>query len=413
VYNNNRKYAYCAFPIIFVCQCRRLRILKVSQYCAKNMKFRKFGKLDWQASVLGFGCMRFPVVNNSDAVDEKESIRMIRYAIDNGVNYLDSAYGYHEGKSEVVLGKALKAGYRQKVKLTTKIPVWAVNTESDFDKVLDEQLKRLNVDYIDFYLFHSLNIDYWKKIQKFNLIEKAQSAIKEGKIRNIGFSSHDSYKNIKTIIDSFDQWVLCQFQYNYLDSNSESVKYAASKGLAVVVMEPLLGGKLSNPPQIIKDIFDNSGYRKERSPSDWALQWVWNQQEISVVLSGMSAMQQVQENIKSANISSPGLLNRKELKVLERARAQYEKLIPIKCTGCNYCKPCPQKINIPWVFELYNKGFIHQHFESYSRAYSMLGEAKADACIQCAKCEKKCPQGLPISKFMSKVSGVFKTCAVK
>ncbi len=375
------------------------------------MKYRKFGKLDWKVSALGFGCMRLPTIKvepSGERVDEDEAIRMIRSAIDQGVNYIDTAYPYHEGTSEVVLGKALKDGYGRRVRVATKSPMWLIKKAEDFDTYLDEQLKRLQTDHVDFYLFHGLNGKRWRDVVlKFDLLKSAEAAIKDGRIRHLGFSFHDDFDAFKEIVDGYDSWSFCQIQYNYMDvenqAGTKGLKYAASKGLAVVVMEPLLGGRLSNPPKPVKKLLEQGG--KGRSPSDLALQWIWSQPEVSVILSGMTTMGQVEGNIRSADMSGIGSIGKDDLELIDRVRAKYREKIPISCTHCGYCMPCPNGVDIPSNFELYNNGFIHDDMKTSRTTYSRFFEEKerAGACKQCKECEEKCPQKLPISELMTKV----------
>ncbi len=375
------------------------------------MQYRKFGRLDWKVSALGFGCMRFPTKDGdpqSKKIDEKESIRMLRHAIDSGVNYIDTAYPYHDGASEVVVGKALKDGYREKVKVATKSPVWQVEKAKDFDKYLDEQLKRLDLEYVDFYLFHGLGRKRWDDtVLKLSLLDRADAAMADGRVRHIGFSFHDSYDAFKTIVDGYDRWEFCQIQYNYMDianqAGTKGLKYAASKGLGVVVMEPLLGGRLANPPKAILSIINESG--RKRSPVDLALQWIWDQREVSVVLSGMSTMNQVTGNLASSVKSKIGSMTSKDKALVKRVREKYRSMIPIPCTGCGYCAPCPSGVDIPGVFELYNNGFIHEDMKTSHTSYTRwFPEAeRADKCIQCKTCEEKCPQKIKISEQMPKV----------
>lgn len=375
------------------------------------MKYRKFGSLDWNVSALGFGCMRLPTadgVPGSGNIDEAEAIRMIRHAIDQGVNYVDTAYPYHGMNSEIVVGKALRDGYRDKVKLATKCPVWLINSPDDFDKYLDEQLSKLQTDHIDFYLLHALGRDRWNNmVLKYDLLNKAEAAKKAGKIRHLGFSFHDEPGAFKEIVDGYDKWEFCQIQYNFMDTENQAgiagLKYAASKGLAVVIMEPLLGGKLANPPKSILELY--SSFAKKRSAADWALQWIWNQPEVSVVLSGMSSMDQVRENLRSADDSGINTLCPEEVGLIESVRKKYKERLAIPCTGCNYCMPCPNGVDIPSNFELYNNGFVHENMEASRFTYSKFfkAEEKADVCIQCRICETKCPQKISISEWLPKV----------
>ena len=264
------------------------------------MQFRNFGKLDWKVSALGFGCMRFPTTDGerlSPNIIEDEAVRMIHHAIDNGVNYLDTAYPYHGGQSEIVVGKALQGGYREKVKLATKLPVWMVESPADFDRFLDEQLQKLQTDHIDFYLLHALSKGRWQDIVlKHNLLDKAAEALADGRIRHLGFSFHDDYAGFEEIVNGSELWSFCQIQYNYMDTENQAgtrgLKLAASKGLAVVIMEPLLGGRLADPPKDIREAMER--FPVQRTPAEWALQWLWDQPEVSVVLSGMSTMAQVE-----------------------------------------------------------------------------------------------------------------------
>jgi hypothetical protein len=375
------------------------------------MQYRKFGKLDWQVSALGFGCMRLPTIEGDSAnVDEAEATRMIRYAIDNGVNYCDTAYPYHGGNSERVLGRALQAGYREKVKVATKMPCWKVETSEDFAPILDEQLEKLQTDHIDFYLLHGLNAGRWPKMRDLGVIEWAEGAIADGRIRHLGFSFHDVYDVFKEIVDAYS-WTFCQIQYNYMDVDYQAgvkgLQYAASKGLAVVIMEPLLGGALVDPPPQIQAMWDSAA--KERSAADWALQWLWNQPEVSVVLSGMSAMQQVEENVASADISGVGSLTEDELALVEGVRVKFDEICPIPCTQCEYCMPCPNGVNIPRNFKTYNGGLIYDKLDHARGIYRWLSKdmnAGADKCIQCRECEDKCPQSIPISEWMPVVHEV-------
>lgn len=377
------------------------------------MKFRKFGQTGLSVSALGFGAMRLPTSktegdNLRDNVIVSEAIKMIRHSIDQGVNYIDTAYVYHGGNSELITGEALKDGYREKVILATKLPVWLIKKSEDFDRLLDEQLKKLQTDCIDCYLLHSLSRDSWKNtVKKHNLLERMEAAKKAGKIKHIGFSFHDDYDAFVEIVDGYDKWEFCQIQYNYMDTENQAgvkgLKYAASKGLAVIIMEPLLGGRLANPPKDVLDIFKANG--KDRSAADWALQWLWNQPEVSVVLSGMSNIQQVEENLASANNSGIGLFSQKDLEIIKLVQDKFLGRATIPCTKCGYCIPCPNKVDIPGNFELYNGNVIYDDLATSRFSYKHFfdAETKANKCIQCKICEEKCPQQIPISEWLSKV----------
>ena len=379
------------------------------------MQYRKFGKLDWKVSALGFGAMRLPVLGDDKSlphlfnanVDESETTLMIRYAVDNGVNYLDTAYPYHAGKSEVVVGKALKDGYREKIRLATKIPTWEVNKYDDFDRFLNEQLERLQTDHLDFYLLHALNKDRWPVVRDLGVLKWAEEKIASGQFSHLGFSFHDDLKTFKEIVDEYDNWALCQIQYNLMDTEfqagTEGLRYAAQKGLAVVIMEPLRGGQLTKePPKSVKEIWESAPVK--RSPADWALQWTWNQPEVSVVLSGMTAMQHVIENVESANHSGINTLTEKELSTIEKVSEEYRKLCPIPCTRCGYCIPCPNDVDIPNVFTQYNDASMYDDPATSRFRYGMImpEEKRADNCVECLECEEKCPQEIPITEWLKK-----------
>jgi predicted aldo/keto reductase-like oxidoreductase len=374
------------------------------------MKYRRFGTLDWDVSVLGFGCMRLPTKDGrgySEQVEERESIALIRRAIDRGVNYVDTAYPYHGGQSEIVLGKALQDGYRSKVRLATKSPVWLIQKPEDFDLYLREQLDRLQAEHIDFYLLHSLNSPRWPSILKFDVLRRAEAAVRDGRIGHIGFSFHDDFELFKKIVDAYPGWEFCQIQYNYMDIENQAgtagLRYAAAKGLAVVVMEPLLGGRLANPPAAVARFLGDGPAR--RSPVDLALQWLWNQPEVATVLSGMGAMSQVEDNLRSAERAAVGSLTAEESALIERLRRAYLDRAAIPCTKCDYCMPCPNGVNIPRNFELYNDAIIHDDPTAPRFTYGRFLEEKerASACIQCRECEGKCPQSIEISDWMPKV----------
>ena len=373
------------------------------------MQYRRFGKLDWKVSALGFGAMRLPFIGSHDNIDEPEATRMVRWAIDHGVNYLDTAYPYHGGNSESFVGRVLQDGYREKVHLATKLRADFVTTADDFDRIFNEQMEKLQTEYVDFYLLHGLNLGRWHMLRDLGIMKWAEGIIADGRIKHIGFSFHDSFEALKEIIDAYDNWTLCQVQYNYMDENEQGgvrgVKYAASKGLAVVVMEPIRGGRLANPPGPVQELWDQAP--KERSAADWALQWVWNQPEVSLALSGMSTMQQVQENVASADASGPNTLTEEELALIAKVREKYDELCPIPCTQCRYCMPCPNGVNIPRNFAMFNEGRMYNQLEDARRGYERLAEeSRASACIQCRECEEKCPQQILISEWMTNVHQV-------
>ncbi len=375
------------------------------------MQYRSFGKLDWQPSALGFGCMRLPVIGgDSTHIDQDQVTEMVRSAVDAGVNYFDTAYVYHGGNSEVALGIALQGGYREKVRIASKLPVFKVEKTADFDRMLDEELTRLQTNVIDFYLLHSLDAGKWQKLLDLKLIEEAEKALADGRIRHLGFSFHDSLPVFKQIVDGYDAWTFCQIQYNFMDVDFQAgragLHYAADKGLAVVIMEPLRGGKLAGEILAAKALWDRAAVK--RTPVDWALQWLWSQPEVSLVLSGMSNLQQVKENIVSAANSRVGLLTEEENRLVESVRGALLGLSPIDCTRCEYCLPCPHGVNIPRVFDYYNRAAIYNDLEGTRSGYRMMVDdaQKASNCIQCEECLPKCPQYLPISDWMPVIDGV-------
>jgi hypothetical protein len=375
------------------------------------MQYRKFGKVDWEVSALGFGCMRLPTIDGKAGnIDQEKTTEMIRHAVEAGVNYFDTAYVYHDQKSEIALGKALEGGYRERVRIATKSPIWLIKETTDFDRLLDEQLKRLQAQSIDFYLLHSLNGDSWAKTQRLDLLHRAEAAKADGRIRYLGFSFHDSLETFKQIVDDYQAWDFCQIQYNYMDitfqAGTEGLHYAAARGLAVVIMEPLLGGKLALDLPATRVVWDSAA--QKRKPAEWALQWLWNQPEVSVVLSGMSTLEQVEENIGSASASGPGVLSSTEVELVSKARDVMNSLSPIPCTRCEYCLPCPNGVNIPRNFDVYNQVAMFDALDDCRIEYKrwIPDDQKAAACIQCDECLSKCPQQIPISTWLPVVEEV-------
>lgn len=369
------------------------------------MQYRDFGKTGIKVSALGFGAMRLPTTDPQDRskIDETEATRMVRYAIDHGVNYVDTAYPYHNGESERFVGRVLQGGYREKVNLATKLPMWAIEKEEDAERILNEQLEKLQTDHIDFYLFHGLRKPRWETVQSLKLLDWAETALADGRIHHLGFSFHDDTETLKTIIDAYSGWSFCQVQYNYMDidnqAGTEGVQYAASKGLGVIVMEPLLGGRLVNPPQPVQDVWDSAPV--VRTPVEWALRWLWDQPEISLVLSGMSTMEHVVENVANAARSDIGVMTEEEQALIVQVRQTYQELCPIPCTQCEYCLPCAVELNIPRLFDTLNRGVMYGTLdEARGRYERMSEEQRASACIACRECEEKCPQSIPISEWM-------------
>lgn len=370
------------------------------------MHYRKF--TDTELFPLGFGCMRFPTTDgnpNSKEIDEEKAIEMLHYAIDHGVNYLDTAYPYHNYHSEVLVGKALKGGYREKTNIATKCPVWEVKSEEDFDRILSDQLNKLGTDTIDFYLLHALDKNRWKDIVlKFDLLSKMDQAKADGKIRHIGFSFHDDLDTFKKIVDGNPSWEFCQIQLNYINTDYqaglEGLEYAHQKGLSVIIMEPLLGGKLAAPPLQVQKLLPET-----KKPVEWALDFLWNRPEVGVILSGMGTMEQVCQNITYAKESAVGMLSPQDLDMLANAKKTFDTMALVPCTKCAYCMPCPFGLDIPKIYEAYNRT-ASLGLEKAKEFYATL-EVKADACKKCKKCEKECPQNIESHTLMPEIASVF------
>ncbi len=372
------------------------------------MQYRELGRHKDKISILGFGAMRMPLTDEDPGnIDEAKAIKLIRYAIDNGINYVDTAYNYHKGKSEIVVGKALKDGYREKTKIATKMPVWLTNEYEDFDKYLNEQLQKLDVAYIDFYLIHNLNKKYWNKLTKIDIFKFLDTAISDGRIKNVGFSFHDEVDLFKEIVDAYP-WDFCQIQYNYMNENyqagTEGLEYAASKNIPVIVMEPLLGGKLAKEPPIeIKLLWEKANIK--RTPVEWGLTWIYNHPEVALILSGMNTHEQLDQNIRIAKAVAPDALTTEELELVKDVGKKYVERTRVNCTGCEYCMPCPNKVVIPYNFELYNDYATYDDVEASAKTYEKLKSTNQSAasCVECGKCETACPQHLPIIRILKDV----------
>jgi predicted aldo/keto reductase-like oxidoreductase len=380
------------------------------------MLYRKLGKSGREVSILGFGCMRLPIKNGSQSaadildpakgIDEEKAIQLIHYAMDQGVNYFDTAYPYHNGKSEPLLGKALQ-GHRKKIMIATKLPAWLVKGEDDFDKFLHEQLQRLNTSYLDFYLLHGLGRQTWSRMKELGALRFLDRILSDGRARYVGFSFHDDIRIFKEIVDGYD-WALGQIQYNYLDrdyqAGREGLEYASSRGMGVVIMEPLRGGGLADKiPGELQALWESAP--EKRSPAEWALRWVWTHPEVSTVLSGMNAMAQLKENIKVASEAKPNSLSAQELALIDRVTDTYKKMLKIDCTACAYCMPCPQGVNIPQNFRLYNELAMFQDPEITFARYNrfLTPEQRAGNCAECGECEERCPQHIKIMDELKKV----------
>ena len=379
------------------------------------MQYRTFGKDKRKVSILGFGCMRLPTDTGrmDGVVNEKEATRIVRYGIDHGINYVDAAKVYHRGKCEAIVGRILQDGYREKVSIATKLPTWEVTAIKDANRIFDEQRRDLKTEKIDVYLIHNLQRSYRDIFFKKHLADWAWKKKEKGEIDYVGFSFHDDYAFFQEIVDSFDRWDFCQLQYNYVgettQAGTQGIKYAAKKGLSMVIMEPLFGGALAKPAGKMGQLFE--GERKKFNPVDLALRWLWNRSDIAVVLSGMSSFEQVKQNVEIAEKGIAGNMKADELQFIEKLQKAYDESQPIKCTKCAYCtKDCPAGVDIPQNFEYYNNHVATGDIDGkksgdpplFKTLYSLMKpEQKADRCTECGNCETVCPQQLPIRKHLA------------
>lgn len=377
------------------------------------MQYRINTKNGDHLSILGFGCMRFP--KKGGGIDEPRAINMIRAAIDQGVNYFDTAYIYHNGKSEALLGAALRDGYRDKVKIATKLPPFMVYKLDHAEKIFANQLDRLQTGKIDYYLLHMLtDKPMFERMASLGVLEWMEELKANGQIGNIGFSFHGGKGDFEAIVKAYP-WDFCQIQYNYLDENRQATKsgllLAHSLGIPVIVMEPLRGGKLAmNLPREALDIFES--HDSSRSPADWALRWVWNHGEVNLLLSGMSTEEQVEENIKIAGSMKPNSLSREDLEVFDQVKAFLTERTKIPCTTCNYCMPCPFGVDIPGCFSAYNDKYLLGGRNARLRYMQNLGAmsqrpANASVCTECGKCVPLCPQHIQIPDQLKIVAKEF------
>ena len=369
------------------------------------MKMRKFGKLGIMSSAFGLGCMRFTskVVDGETIVDEEKAIDIIRTEIDGGVTYMDTAYVYLGGKSEVVLGKALQDGYRDKVTIATKIPVDRVKEPADIDRILNEELTRLQTDHIDFWLMHGINKEKWEYAKTVGLPERFVELQKEGKIRYKCFSFHGPYDEFEYIIKDFD-WDMCQIQYNFMDINNQAgtkgLELAGSLGIPVVIMEGLLGGRLAKAPDNVQAVYD--AFPVKRSPVEWAFRWLCNHPEVGTVLSGCTEVEQVTDNLRIFDTVEPGIMDDAELKLMDDIRAAYQSRTRVGCTGCRYCMPCPGGLDIPGIFAAWNESTLYNTNpkENWGLQRILRENMGPENCLQCGACEAACPQSLPIIELM-------------
>ncbi|MFZ5571042.1 MAG: aldo/keto reductase [Thermodesulfobacteriota bacterium] len=389
------------------------------------MLYRDVPKTGDRLSILGFGCMRLPQTKGKAGdgkIDQKRALRQLHQAVDQGVNYLDTAMPYHMGDSEPFLGNALADGLRAKVRIATKLPPWSVKKAEDLDRILNAQLDRLRTDHIDYYLLHALEKKNWNKLLQMDVLTFLDRARQDGRILHAGFSFHGAPDTFTEIVDAYD-WQLCQIQYNFLDRFSQAGKagleYAAGKQLGIVIMEPLRGGNLAGRvPREVAAVWNEAPVK--RTPAEWAFRWLWNHPEITMVLSGMNEEQHIAENIRIAAEGRPHSLSDQELSLVDRVEETYRRLMKAGCTGCRYCMPCPAGVDIPGCFEIYNSFHMFDDQKTarlfyLSRLSGAFGTnpAHASLCEKCGQCEKACPQGLPIQSLLEDVARTFEGSGMK
>ena len=375
------------------------------------MEIKKNFKLDVKPSLLGFGCMRFPTIKDEDGnskIDYKLTEEMIDYAIKSGVNYIDTAYPYHNGESEVVVGKIMKNYPRDSFYLATKLPMWKVESKEQVREIFEEQLQKLQMDYVDFYLLHALNANSYKKVLDFDVLNECLKLKAEGKIKYLGFSFHDDYKVFEEIINYYD-WDFCQIQLNYMDTDTQAglkgLRLAGEKNIPVVIMEPVKGGSLANVSEDVKDVFEE--FDNSLSVASWALRYVASFDEVMTVLSGMSNFEQVKDNIKT--FTDFKALNEEELSIVQKAKDLIISKTKSACTGCRYCMPCPKGVNIPLAFRTWNSWSMYNKNPWTVSQYknNIREEGSPLNCIDCGKCENLCPQKISIREDLKKVAKDF------
>jgi hypothetical protein len=379
------------------------------------MRYRAFGRTGLDVSVLGFGCMRLPTLGAPDRIDEAAATRLLRDAIERGVNYIDTAWFYHAtsfgqaGQSEPLVGKALSGGWRDRVRLATKLPQQIIRGREEMEGILTRQLERLQTSHVDFYLVHGLNGGSWDRMRDLGVREFLDGERRRGRILFAGFSYHGGKEDFPRIIDDYDGWAFGQIQFNYADADYQAgrsgLRYAADKGLGVVVMEPLKGGRLARGlPPGMQAVFD--GRPEGWSPAEWALRYVWNEPGVSLLLSGMNDPAQLEENLRVAESADPGALDPEQLAVYEAARAAMRARMKADCTACRYCMPCPQGVEIPELLAALNAASIWDTKDPWLTGYARV-KGRPEACIECGQCEDICPQKLPIRRLLKDTAAVF------
>jgi predicted aldo/keto reductase-like oxidoreductase len=370
------------------------------------MKYRRFGSADWEVSAFSLGSMRLPAAEPGASAGEDDlAVGMIRYAVDAGVNYLDLGYPYDLARQERIcrlISRALQDGYRKKVKLTATLPISALTSSSDCDRYLNGQLRWLETDKVEFLLLATLNRENWPKVQELGVLSWAERSMSDGPVGRLGFSFHDHYQPLRTVIAAYDHWALCQFQFSYMDVDHDpgvsGIKYAADKGLAVVVTEPLRGGRLAaEPPESVAKVW--AGALQQRTLAEWGLRFVWNLPEIATVVGDVGALRDAAEYIAVADNAEPDGLSVQELVLLSNIREAYQKLNPIRCTSCRACMPCPEGIDVPRIFEIYNDAIKYRDIET-GRCIYRDEQHWAANCTQCGACVAACAKSLPILDWL-------------
>ena len=358
-------------------------------------------------SRLGFGCMRFKTIDEDPSqIDKEESSKIIKEAIEKGLTYIDTAYPYHEKMSEKFVGEFLEENnLRDEIFLASKMPCWLIKEKDDFYKIFNEQLSNLRTDHLDFYLLHSLDIKRFREMVDLGVFDFVKEIKEKGLVKNIGFSFHDEYPAFEEIIKAYD-WDFCQIQLNYLDINLQAglkgYNLAKEMGIPVIIMEPVKGGRLANPPQEVLDLMKDT----KLSPAQMALKFPISLDNVMTVLSGMNDINQVRENLEIASKVDPGDLNEADKDFYDKARAIYKSREKIACTACEYCLPCTVEINIPKVFSMWNNAYLYDEAEKSKKAYQeyLKDGVNPEACIECGKCENICPQSLEIIEGLRKAN---------
>ena len=370
-----------------------------------TIRYRKFGRLDWEVSALGLGTARLPL-------DEAGSMAMIHYAIDQGINYLEVAYLNDAEKRKAlsrVIGRALGDGYRQRVKMAVALPSGIISSPTDFDRYLNEQLDWLGMDSLDFGIIGWLDRQNWPGLPATGALSRAESAMAAGRIGNLGFSFHDNYQTLRNILNAYDNWTLCQIKYSYMDVDHHpgfgGIRLAAVKGLAVVISEPLKSGRIVGKlPDSVEKVWGDA--LRERSLAEWGLRWVWHHPEIATAVSDMNTLEQLKENIALADVAAPDSLNVSEQLLVNRVRDAYQALKPVTCTACRGCMPCPQNIDVPRIFELYNDAVIYGDVETARSIYREEGH-NIDDCNECGLCESACGRNIAICDWLKSARQLF------